>query len=141
MPNHFHIVVREKTDGGISKFMQKVTTGYTMYFNKKYERTGSLFEGTFKAQHAADDEYLRYLLTYVHLNPVKLWDPDWKTNGIRDLVKTMQDLDEYKYSSYKEYVGKFRPESSILNRTVLPEYFNLPRDFKSELMDWLTIRG
>ena len=55
-----------------------------MYFNKRYERTGGLFEGTFKATHANDDEYLKYLFAYIHLNSVKLIEPDWKENGIKD---------------------------------------------------------
>src|SRR3989344_2913843 len=48
MPNHFHILVHEKIDGGISKYMLKLMTSYSMYFNKKYERTGKLYEGVFK---------------------------------------------------------------------------------------------
>src|SRR3989344_2009952 len=54
MPNHFHLLVRELEEGGISKFMQKLTTGYTMFFNKKYERSGSLFQGRFKATHVTN---------------------------------------------------------------------------------------
>ncbi|MEI8175112.1 MAG: transposase, partial [bacterium] len=51
MPNHFHILITEKIEGGISKFMQKLSTAYSMYYNKKYKRTGGLFEGKFKSQH------------------------------------------------------------------------------------------
>ena len=75
MPNHFHLLIREIEEGGISKFMQKLTTGYTMYFNKWHERNGSLFQGRFKATHVADDRYLRYLISYIHLNPIKLIEP------------------------------------------------------------------
>lgn len=59
-------------------------TAYTMYFNKKYERTGSLFQGTFKAEHLDRDEYLKYIFTYIHLNPIKLIDPKWRENGIKN---------------------------------------------------------
>ncbi|MEI6528476.1 MAG: transposase, partial [bacterium] len=68
MPNHFHLLVKEKENGGIVKFMQRLQTGYTMYFNKKNERSGSLFQGTFKAEHLAGDNYLKYLFSYIHLN-------------------------------------------------------------------------
>jgi len=71
MPNHFHLLIKEKRAGGISEFMKKISTGYSMYFNKRYERTGRLFEGTFKSVHADSDEYLKYLFAYIHLNPIK----------------------------------------------------------------------
>ena len=72
MPNHFHILATENIDYGISKFMQKLSTAYSMYYNKKYNRTGSLFEGKFKAQHLNKDSYLKYIFSYIHLNPIKL---------------------------------------------------------------------
>ena len=59
MPNHFHLYVTPRIDDGISRFMQKVSTAYTMYFNKKYERSGALFQGTFKAQHVHRDVHAR----------------------------------------------------------------------------------
>ena len=69
MPNHFHILVHEKVEGGISKFMQKLMTSYTMYINKKYDRTGALFGSSFKAVHVTDDNHLKYLFAYINLNP------------------------------------------------------------------------
>ena len=81
MPNHFHLLLREKIEGGIARFMQKLTTGYTMYFNKRNERSGALFQGTYKASHVHDDRYFRYLISYIHLNLVKLIDPLWKENA------------------------------------------------------------
>ncbi len=61
MPNHFHLLIRERRENGISLFMHRLSTAYTMYFNIKNNRTGSLFEGVFKAQHVNTDEYLKYL--------------------------------------------------------------------------------
>src|SRR3989344_3214113 len=72
MPNHFHLLLTQAQDGGISKFIQKLSTGYSMYYNKKYERSGTLFEGKFKSQHAGEDNYMKYLFSYIHLNPIKL---------------------------------------------------------------------
>jgi len=80
MPNHFHILVHEKEEGGISKYMLKLMTSYSMYFNKKYKRTGKLYEGVFKSTHAGSDRYLKYLYSYIHLNPAKLIDKNWKNN-------------------------------------------------------------
>ncbi|MHB0865878.1 MAG: transposase [Minisyncoccota bacterium] len=140
MPNHFHLLVHEKTEGGTSKFMQKLTTGYTMYFNKRHERNGSLFQGKFKATHVSDNRYLKYLISYIHLNPVKLIDPLWKKSGIRDRAGAQKYLHEYPYSSYRDYLGEDRAESKILNKKVLPDYFENERDFEIEIEDWLSYK-
>ena len=131
MPNHFHLLIREIEEGGISKFMQKLTTGYTMYFNKRNERSGALFQGKFKATHVADDRYLRYLISYIHLNPVKLIEPKWKETGISDKAHAEHYLESYAPSSYLDYLGKKRPEGVILTRETLPEYFSPGTDFKT----------
>jgi len=138
MPNHFHLLVRELEDGGISKFMQKLTTGYTMYFNKWHERSGALFQGKFKATHVSDDRYMRYLISYIHLNPVKLIEPKWKETGITDKMHAERYLEEYAQSSYLDYLGKKRLENKILTREALPEYFSSGADFKIFVTEWLT---
>ena len=138
MPNHFHLLLREIEDGGISKFMQKLTTGYTMYFNKRRERNGALFQGRFKATHVADDRYLRYLISYIHLNPIKLIEPKWKEIGITDKARAEQYLENYAESSYLDYLGRKRPEGMLLSREALPEYFSSGADFKTFVTEWLT---
>lgn len=138
MPNHFHILVREKREGGVVKFMLKLSTAYSMYFNKRNERTGSLFEGKFKAKHADTDEYLKYLFAYIHLNPVKMIDSKWKENMIIDREKALSYLGEYAYSSFLDYQGKDRVEQKILNRDVFPEYFVSVEDFDAFVGDWLS---
>jgi putative transposase len=138
MPNHFHLLVREHADGGISKFMQKVTTGYTMYFNKRNDRSGVLFQGKFKATHVDDDRYLRYLISYIHLNPVKLIDPGWKDTGITDRTQAEHFLRAYTASSYLDYLRNDRPEGVILSMQALPEYFSDWADFHTHVTEWLT---
>lgn len=145
MSNHFHILVREKEDGGISKFIQKLLTAYSMYFNKKYRRTGALFEGKFRAEHVDDDVYLRYIYSYIHLNALSLTEPGWKQNGIKDLNAAEYNLKKYPYSSYYDYCNKtengllVRPESGILEPRSFPDYFNEEVTIKKELRDWLEI--
>lgn len=78
MPNHFHLMVRQIQDGGITLFMRKLGTGYTMYFNKKYDRSGALFQGKFKSVFVDKDVYLKYLPHYIHLNPSELPSMDWR---------------------------------------------------------------
>lgn len=140
IPNHFHILIRERSEGGIQKFMMKLSTGYSMYFNKKNKRTGALFESRFKAKYIDSDEYLKYLIAYIHLNPIKMIDPEWKKNGIQDLLVAQDYLKNYEYSSYLEYQGVTRLESKILNREAGPEYFTTSKDFNDFVNDWLTFK-
>ena len=139
MPNHFHILIKERVDGGISKFLSKLTTGYTMYFNRRYERVGSLLQGTFKAEHLDRDNYLKYLFSYIHLNPVKLFKSDWKEVGVSNSKKAIDFLNSYEYSSYLDYLGDSRGYRFILNRAAFPEYFEGIKDFNKEVTDWLTL--
>ncbi len=138
MPNHFHLIVKGSEEGGVSQFMQKLLTGYTMYFNRLNDRTGVLFEGGFKAKHANTDNYLSYLIAYIHLNPVKLIDPKWQENGIKDIKWANTFLDNYRYSSYHDYAKGERLESKILNKEAMPEYDRLPKDFQESVNEWLT---
>jgi len=75
--NHFHLLVQQRVDGGISEFMKRISGGYTRYFNTKYKRTGSLFQGKFKSKHIISDEYSVMITGYVHANyiihPNKMW--------------------------------------------------------------------
>src|SRR3990167_5375835 len=76
MPNHFHLLVQQLEEKGISIFMRKVSDSYTKYFNTKYKRVGSLFQGAFKAKLVESDEYLLQLSKYIHRNafPLKEWE-------------------------------------------------------------------
>lgn len=118
MPNHFHFVLREIQTGGIALFMQKLSTGYTVYFNNKNERTGSLFGGTFKSKHIPDDRYLKHLISYLHLNPVELWEPKWK-QGHGNISAIQKKLLEYPYSSLIDFLDrKKRFEIKLLGDSV-----------------------
>lgn len=129
MPNHFHILIKEKTKGGISTFIGKLATAYVMYFNTKNERKGSLFEGSFGAKHIDTDEYLNWVFSYIHLNPVKLIDKDWKESGISDPKSAKNFMQNYKYSSYYDYFIGDRAERTILNKDAFPEHFSQLNDF------------
>lgn len=136
MPNHFHLLVREMKEGGISKFMQKLLTAYTMYFNTKYQRSGALFQGKFKATHAASDRHLKYLYAYIHLNPIKCIDPEWKKRGATDRRRAKAYLADYKNSSYADYMDVKRMEGKILSRKEFPDYFT-GNDFSWMIDEWL----
>ncbi len=130
MPNHFHILLYEKEEGGTTKFMKKLSTGYSMYFNIKYDRSGGLFEGRFKAKHIDNNPYFNYVFSYIHLNPVKLIESNWQETGISDRVSAEKFMKGYGYSSYRDYFSGERPETAILNKSAFPEHFSKLNDFE-----------
>lgn len=125
MPNHFHFLVKQKNKDGIIKFMRRLMTGYVMYFNKKYNRIGTLFQGRYKAINVDKDEYLLHLTRYIHLNPFELKSKKINFNnfssykyylGIKQAgwIKPEEILEyfsfkskEYKISTYKNFVEDF----------------------------------
>ncbi len=137
MPNHFHLLIKVKNEKDASQFLLKLLTSYSTYFNKKYDRTGALFQGKTKSEHAGNDNYLKYLFSYIHLNPLKLIEPKWKELGLKNIRKAKKYLIQYQYSSYPEYNGINREENKILNRNVFPEYFTDIKDHEDEINDWL----
>jgi putative transposase len=140
MPNHFHLLIRENRENGISLFMRKLLTGYSMYYNKKHKHSGSLFESKFKATHANSDEYLKYLFSYIHLNPIKLIDAEWKEKGITDKVMAKQYLRGYKYSSYDNYILNGN-NMNILNKSAFPDYFSEFNNFENFIDEWLNFNN
>lgn len=122
MPNHYHLLVEELEEGGITKFMHKLGTGYTMYFNKKYERVGSLFQGTFKAVLVDQQEYLEYLLVYINvMNPGQLVEPNLKVVGIKNKTNIIKFAESYLWSTNKEYLCT--RDSIIIDKGILGQTF------------------
>ena len=138
MPNHFHIVLTPVADNGVSNFMRKLGTAYSMYFNKKYDRTGTLFEGRFKSQWVDNDVYMRYLYAYVHLNPTKLFTPATDEEDEKAALENF--LRNYQYSSLPDYLGQSRVERKIISPRAFPEYFQTSADHWSDLKEWLRYR-
>jgi len=136
MPNHFHLLLTECEKGGITKFMQKLSTAYSMYFNKKYKRVGSLFEGKFKAQHLSTDKYLKYTFSYIHLNPIKLYQKNWKIDGLRNKRTAFDYLKKYPYSSFIDYATDKRVQKIILSKQKFPRYFLNEKTLEKEIFTW-----
>lgn len=101
MPNHFHLVLKQLRDNGISEFIGKVVNSYTKYFNTKYVRVGPLFQGAFKTVLVKSDIQLLHLSRYIHLNPF-----------VSELV---QELITYKYSSYQYCIGQVNDRLSVVD--------------------------
>lgn len=144
MPNHFHLYLKALPKQGfgennITVFMGKLCTAYAKYFNRKHNRTGSLFEGKFKSVHVNNEIQAKYLFSYIHLNPIKLIQSDWKEIGIKDKNSAIDYLNTYKWSSYIDYLFSNRKENCILNRDKFPNYFEDPTILKKEIFEWLKI--
>jgi putative transposase len=133
MPNHYHLVLRQKADNGISTFMKKLGTGYTMTFNLKYEHSGVIFQGRFKSSHIGSNAYFRYIFAYVHLNPVALIEPGWEEHGIKNQGQVKKFLNGYQHSSYYDYSVEDRPQSRLLSRTEVPEFLRTQNDLEEML--------
>jgi len=143
MPNHFHIYITShmsdmwKNKNNISEFMRKLLTAYTKYFNAKHTRTGGLYEGPFKSTHINNDNQAKYLFSYIHLNPIKLIDSQWKEEGIKNIKAALEHLETYNWSSYHDHHGITRKENKILDLDKFPSYFSDIKDFDSEIISWL----
>jgi len=137
MPNHYHLLLKEREENGISRFMQKLGTGYTMYFNTKYDRSGSLFQGVFKAIRIDDETYLTHLTRYIHLNPAELRESLWKERGIRNGKETYEFVKRYLWSSYSDYLGENR-FPLILDKDIMAELYPKPAAYELFIKEWLT---
>lgn len=129
MPNHIHLLVRQVVDNGISLFFQKMG-GYSSYFNKKYQRFGSLFQRPFKAVHIKTEDQLLIIITYIHLNPIDLIEANWKINGISNPQKVIEFLECFPWSSHPHYLEKGNL-SWLINSSFLKEILKTPEDFRN----------
>jgi len=141
MPNHVHLLVRQLQDNGISKFMQKIGAGYGGYYNKKYKRNGHLFQGKYRIVHIKNDKQLITIFVYIHTNPTAILVPYWKERGIkgRDLKKIIKFLENYRWSSYSNYLGnKIFP--SVTSREFLTETVGGIKGARRFVNDWLQFK-
>ena len=136
MPNHFHLLLKQITKDGMKKLMLKLTTTYSMYFNKRYDRVGYLFQGNYKAILITKDEYLLHLSRYIHLNPIEL-------TGATPV--------SYRYSSYPNYLALkntnwvkpnfilnfFKTDKMIVGLLHYPSYKEFVEDKTQDIRDVL----
>ena len=139
MPNHYHLLLRQRVDGGITEFMRKLGGGYVNYFNLKHQRVGPLFQGKFKSILVNDESQFIYIPFYIHLNPLDLCCSDWQSKGVDEPKKAIEFLNNYKWSSHLDYVGK-SDFSLVLWKDFLKEYFGgMPKyvkDFSNFISDF-----
>lgn len=118
MPNHFHLVLKEASEGGITAFMRKMGTAYAIYFNARHEREGNLFLKPFRSRHVSTDQYFQHLINYVHCNPATLYEPAWKTGHVVDPQFLGERIAAYPYSSLGAHAGIQSPTNTILDAEV-----------------------
>lgn len=111
MKNHYHLLLSERVEGGISLFLRKLNVGYAKSFNEKYSRVGTLFQGRTKKILIERDAHFLYILHYIHLNPLDYFpgSEKWRArdkNSILNAVKALNYLDSYRWSSYLDYTNK-----------------------------------
>ncbi|TET83798.1 MAG: hypothetical protein E3J36_03100 [Candidatus Nealsonbacteria bacterium] len=136
MPNHFHLLIRQKEGGGITKFMRKLGIGYAKYFNQKYQRTGALFQGRYKAVLVNRGAHFIHLPYYIHFNPLDLLIPDWRIGKIKSCKKAIDFLNSYRWSSHLDYLDK-KNFPSVTQREFLLKIFGEPKNYKKEVTNWL----
>ncbi len=136
-PNHFHFLLEEIQENGISRFMQKLGTGYVGYFNRKYERVGPLFQGKFKAVEVKNDEQLAYLLVYVNaINPGQEIEPALKAEA-QNPEEILEFIKHYPWSTHLEYLNK--RDSVVAEKGVAGTLFSSPKKYEQFVAD--VIRG
>ena len=140
MPNHIHLLVKQVKDNGITQFMRKLETGYAAYFNKKYDRKGHLFQGIFKAVHIKNDEQLKTVFVYIHTNGISLIEPKWKEKGIENPEEIIKFLENYKWSSYPDYIGK-KNFPSVTKRDFLLKVMGREEGCKKFVENWVKYKG
>ncbi len=111
MKNHYHLLLSERVEGGISLFLRKVNVGYANYFNERHDRKGTLFQGRTKKILIESEAHFLYILHYIHLNPLDYLKgaEEWRIrskNGIKNIKEVLEYLDSYRWSSYLDYSGK-----------------------------------
>lgn len=137
MPNHYHLMLTPKRKNGVSLFLHKFGSAYAHYFNRLHERTGRLFESSFKAKHVGRHEYATYLTQYIHLNPADLYLAKQGTEGEDILAR----VESYQWSSLPVYIGQKCPLSLVVTERFRNDVLDMSADeyrrFLRELYDGL----
>lgn len=140
MPNHPHIMAMEKSQGNISIFSKKIIGGYTKYFNEQHNRSGVLFQGKSKIILVEKDAHFLHLPFYIHLNVLDLFQPNWKEDGIKDVKKAIEFLEQYRWSNYRDIIGVGNGEfANISNRKLFFEMFDTnEKKYKKDIEGWIS---
>ena len=105
--DHYHFLLVQNTENGIPRYMQKLNTGFAKYFNAKNERKGVLFESRYKVVPIEDEAQLEAIIRYINItNPLDVYQPGWRKDGLKNKKAALDFLNEYKFSSFPDLFGK-----------------------------------
>ncbi len=137
MKNHYHLLLSERLEGGLTLFLRKLNVGYANYFNERYERKGTLFQGRTKRQLIERDAHFLYILHYIHLNPLDFQTDsrNWRSGKLQSATRALSFLEKYRWSSYLDYLGS-KNFPSILTTSLFGDVFsNYKRSLREYLLD------
>ena len=132
MTNHYHLLLEEVTENGIARFMHKLNKSYSRYFNEKYKRTGTLWQGTYKKILIENDAHSLYIPYYIHLNPLDFKMPEWRDGRVKDMKRAQEILNSYRWSSHMDYCG-IRNFPSITYRDYLAPQLGPKNKYEKEI--------
>jgi len=140
MDNHYHLLLSERTENGITKFLMKLNVGYAKFFNDKYKRSGTLFQGRTKKVLITNDSQFQYILHYIHLNALDFLDgaKEWRIRdktGIKSVRTALEHLGNYRWSSYLDYIGNKNFPSILTTKFFNQAYGNYAHAISDYLRD------
>lgn len=136
MPNHYHLLLLQKTENGIPLFMKKLNMGYAKYFNDKYKRKGALFEGRYKSIEVTNEPHFLWLPYYIHCNPLDFIFPQWRKGEIKNSKEALIFLESYRWSSHLDYIG-VKNFPLVTQRKFLIDIFGSTQNYKTQFEQWL----
>ena len=125
MPNHYHFLVQQLSEHNAGLLPQRVFNSYSKAYNKRYDHSGTLFEGRYKAKHVDSDAYLRHLCRYIHANPVK--------DGL------VEHIEEWPYSNYLEWMDL--RTGTLVDRQFITDMFSDSASYEEFVRDYLLTRS
>ena len=137
LSNHFHLLLRELQEGGCARFMQKLGNSMAGHYNLKYQESGSLFQGAYRAKRVHDDDYFKYVAVYIMVkNTFELY-PGGLRRAASEFDQAFVWASSYPFSSLGDYTSnsQVRPAKKILTDTLVAESFDSPKDFKEFARD------
>ena len=118
MPNHFHLMIQQLTERAIIELMRRLSNAYTKYFNEKYDRVGSLFQGRYKAALIKKESHFLHLPYYIHYNSGELFE------NRKDMIESIKN---YNWSSYADYLGQ-RNTSWIYKKGLMDQFIESEKE-------------
>lgn len=142
MPDHYHLLVKERIENGVSNFLQRCNTSISKYISIKKERRGPLFEGPFNAKHIDSNEYLLHLSLYIHLNPLDFLDSkNWRKGNLKNWKSKKSKLLKYPWSSLKSYIFDDYDDWILSGTKIIKDQFKngkkySEKDYEKFLKEW-----